>query len=73
MKNIDLAKSEVESSQKAYNLINKKFAQGQANVVELTNARTDKTNAQMKLIISKFDYLIRQAEFERAASINAFN
>ena len=73
LKNIDLAKAEVESSQKAYNLVNKKFAQGQANVVELTNARTDKTNAQMKLIISKFDYLIEQAEFERAASINTFN
>ena len=73
MKNIELAKAEVESSKKAYKLINKKFVQGQANVVELTNARTDKTNAQMKLIISKFDYLIEQAEFERAASINTFN
>jgi len=73
MKTIDLSKSEVESSKKTYNLVYKKYLQGQANVVELTTARTDKTNAQMKLIISKFEYLIKQAEFERAASINTYN
>ena len=70
MKTIELARAEVESSKKAYKLVNKKYLQGQANVVELTNARTDKTNAEMKLIISRFEYLIKQAEFERAASIN---
>ena len=73
MKTIDLSKSEVESSKKTYKLVYKKYLQGQANVVELTTARTDKTNAQMKLIISKFEYLIKQAEFERAASINTYN
>ena len=73
MKSIELAKAEVESSKKAYKLVNKKYLQGQANMVELTDARTNKTNAQMNLIISRFDYLIKQAEFERAASINPMN
>ncbi len=73
IKNVDLAKAEVESSKKAYKLVHKKYLQGQANVVELTDARTNKTNAQMKLIISRFEYLIKQAEFERAASIDPLN
>lgn len=65
---IDQAKAEKEAAEKAYSLVNKKFRQGQANLVELTNARTQWTNAQESEIIAQYDYLIRQAELERAAA-----
>ncbi len=65
---IDQAKAEKEAAEKAYSLVNKKFRQGQANLVELTNARTQWTNAQESEIIAQYDYLIRQAELQRAVA-----
>lgn len=64
---IDQARAQKEAAQKAYQLVDKKFRQGQANLVELTNARTQWTNAQESESIARFDYLIRQAELERAS------
>lgn len=69
---IDLGKSEVESAKKAYRLVEKKFKQGQANLVELTDARTRKTNAEMRLIIFRFDTLSKAADYERAAGTYSF-
>ncbi|MEO1513533.1 MAG: TolC family protein [Bacteroidota bacterium] len=66
LKSIELAQSEVESTQKAYRLVEKRFRQGQANLVELTNARTQLTNSSQQLIISEYDYQIKLAEFENA-------
>jgi len=65
MKNIDLAKAEKESTQKAFKLVNKKFTQGQANLVEWTESRTQMTNATQKEIISKYNYQVKLAELER--------
>ncbi|MEM9917660.1 MAG: TolC family protein [Bacteroidota bacterium] len=68
LKSIELAKSEEASAQKAYKLVEKKFRQGQANLVELTNARTQLTNASQQKIIAQYDYQIRLAEFENASN-----
>ncbi|MEM8908155.1 MAG: TolC family protein [Bacteroidota bacterium] len=65
-KSIEFATKEVESTGKAYQLVAKKFAQGQANLVALTNARTEKTNAELKKIIAQYDWQIKQAALERA-------
>jgi outer membrane protein len=66
------ARAEAEASDKAYKLVSKKYSQGQANLVELTNARTQLTNAEEKLIISKFDYQVKLAELERATASYSF-
>lgn len=63
---IDQARAEKEAAEKAYQLVDKKFRQGQANLVELTNARTQWTNAQEREVIARYDQLIREAEMERA-------
>lgn len=65
---IDQAKAEKEAAEKAYQLVDKKFRQGQANLVELTNARTQWTNAQESEVIARYDYHIRQAELARAVA-----
>ncbi len=63
---IDLAKAGVASAQKAFQLVQKKYNQGQANLVEWTNARTQMTTAEQRQNIAIYDYQIRLAEFERA-------
>ncbi len=66
LKKIQSAEAEIAAADKAYRLVNKKFSQGQANLVELTDARTQLTNAGQKQIIAHYDYAIKIAEFERA-------
>ncbi|MEL6863739.1 MAG: TolC family protein, partial [Bacteroidota bacterium] len=71
-KSIDLSQQELKYSQKAYQLVEKKFKQGQANLVELTNARTQQTQAAQKLIIARFDFQTKMAEYEHATASYIF-
>ena len=64
-KKIELSEAQKEAAQKAFRLVNKKYTQGQANLVQFTDARTRLTNSEQQLIISKYDYQIRLAEFGR--------
>lgn len=59
------AREEFNSSRKAFQVIDRKFKEGQANLIEFIDARTAMTNSELSLIISQYDYLIKHAEFER--------
>lgn len=72
LKQIELAEAQVKALEEAYKLVAKKYTIGQANQVELTNARTQMTNAQQQSIIAQFDYQIQIAELERAAGTYVF-
>ncbi len=71
-KSIDASELEVESANKAYYIVEKKYKQGQANMIEYIDARTSKTNAGENLIIVRYDYMIRIAEYEKAAGLYVF-
>ncbi len=60
------ARAETTSAESAYRLIERKYRQGQANQVELINARTQMTNAERRAIIADYDYQIALARLERA-------
>jgi outer membrane protein TolC len=66
LKNIDLAKTKKESATKAYRVINKKFKQGRANLLEINNALTQLTDADQEIIISQFNYQVKFLAFEKA-------
>lgn len=66
LKTIELAESQKEAAQKAFRLVNKKYQQGQANLVQFVDSRTRLTNSEQQLIIAKYDYQIKLAEFGRA-------
>ena len=67
------SENEIESLQKAFNLVNKKYIIGKVNLLEFIDARTSMTNAQHKLIIAKYDYFIKLAEFEKVTASYLFN
>ncbi len=54
------------ATQSAFRLVNKRFLQGQANLVEWMDARTRMTNAEQGHIIARFDYQGKVAVLERA-------
>jgi outer membrane protein TolC len=68
-KSIIAANEALKSARKAYEVIDRKFREGQANLIEYIDARTTMTNAEQNLIINRYDYYIKYAEFERVACL----
>jgi len=69
-KAIDASRAQVEASEKAFRVVNEKFRNGQAPLIEYTDARTTMSTSQQNLIIAWFDYKIVEAGFERATASN---
>ncbi|MFC2102314.1 TolC family protein [Bacteroidota bacterium] len=63
---VDAARTQSYSATKAFEIIRKKYNQGQTSLLEFINVRTDMTNADLNLILSSYDYEISRAELERA-------
>jgi outer membrane protein len=68
-KSIMAANETLKSARKAYEVTDRKFREGQANLIEYIDARTTMTNAEQNLIINRYDYYIKYAEFERVACL----
>jgi outer membrane protein len=68
-KSIAAADEALISARKAYDIIDRKYREGQANLIEYMDARTTLTNAEQNLIINRYDYYIKYAEFEKVACL----
>jgi len=58
----------VESATTNFNLINKRYKNEKAILIELLDAQTKLANAQIQLSIAEYDVLIKEAELERAVA-----
>ncbi|MEL6673141.1 MAG: TolC family protein [Bacteroidota bacterium] len=61
-KKIQAGKAGVKSASDAFRLINKQYAEGQANLLNLLEARTQMTNARISLTIDQYALLSQQAQ-----------
>lgn len=68
-KSILAAEAQLNSAKKAFNIIDKKYKKGQASLIEFMDARTSMTNAEQNLIIAKYDYQIKYADYERVSGL----
>ncbi len=68
-KAITAAEQEKLSAGKSFEIINKKYKEGQANLIQFIDARTTMTNAEYNVIITTYDYKIKYADFERTACL----
>jgi outer membrane protein TolC len=68
-KEIAIAEREVNACRKTFEIVEKKYAQGQASMIEYIDARTAFTNSQHSLILNKYGYLIKKVGFERVACL----
>lgn len=69
-KSIETAIAQKLSSQKSFEIINKKFNEGMASQIEFIDARTTLTNAELNNTISKYQELISLAELEKVIAAN---
>ena len=68
-KAITAAKQQTLSAKKSFEIIDKKYKEGQANLIQFIDARTTMTNAEYNVIITTYDYKIKYAEFERTTCL----
>jgi len=66
---IKAAREELLSTKNAFRVVERKFKEGQASLIEFIDSRTSRTQAEENLIISVYDYHIKYAEMERAACL----
>ena len=67
-KAIEASNKQSEAMKKAFDIIRKKYNEGQASLIEYLDARNTMTCADESLIINQYDYLIKIAELERVSS-----
>jgi outer membrane protein TolC len=64
------AGAQLKSAREVFRLVNRRYEEGQASMIEFIDARTTLTQAEENLIISRFSYLSSYAEFEKVTAIN---
>ena len=63
---VQSAQKQLRSSQRAYELISRKYSEGQSSLLELIDARSSLTNAAANIIIARSDYFSSLADLEYA-------
>jgi outer membrane protein TolC len=67
-KTINVSQQQIESAEASFKIVKKKYEEGNAAQVEYLDAQTNLTNAAINAIITKYDYYITYAEFEKIAA-----
>lgn len=63
---VQSARKQLASAQRAYELISRKYSEGQSSLLELIDARSSLTSAAANMIIARSDYFSGLADFEYA-------
>lgn len=63
---VQSARKQLNSAQRAYELISRKYGEGQSSLLELIDARSSLTSAAANMIIARSDYFSGLADFEYA-------
>ncbi len=64
--------AETRAKAQAYEVVNRKYIEGQTSILELTTAQSAYTTARQQQIISRYDILIAMAKLEKAAGITNY-
>jgi len=62
-------RDELIALRKAFQIIQKKYSEGQANLLEFIDARTSMTNSEQNLILTRYDHIIKYTALERVACL----
>ncbi len=70
---IRAAEERAAASQRSFDMVRRRFAEGLANQVEFIQARTSYTNAGINRNLTRYDLLLRRVALERAAALYPLN
>jgi outer membrane protein TolC len=60
----------LKSASKSFDIIARKYLENQITLLELLDARTKYTNAQLEVVVARYEMLIREATLERTIALN---
>ena len=65
LKAIETATLRLRSARKSFEIIDKKYREGMSSLIEFIDARSTMTRSELNYILTKYDFQIKLAEFER--------
>jgi outer membrane protein TolC len=68
-KSLVAADARNEAARRSYELVARRYAEGMASTLELLDARTTYTSAELNCVLTRHDYFARRVELERAAAL----
>ena len=68
---IGTATDRLSAATRSFELVQRRYAEGLASQLELLDARTSLTTAQLNRLITTYDFYQRVVEFERAAALSS--
>jgi outer membrane protein TolC len=66
---IETAEAQREAAERTWQLVSRRAEEGLASPLELSEARTARTGAQLNAVFTTFDYYLRRVELDRAAAL----
>ena len=72
-KQIEVTKKQAQSSEASFKIINKKYSEGMAAMVEFLDARSNMTRAQINRLLANYEYHRSFAELERVIAYYTLN
>ncbi|HEX2202274.1 MAG TPA: TolC family protein [Longimicrobium sp.] len=70
---IATAEDRVAAARRGWQIVARKYEEGMAPQIELLDARTTLTSAELNLIVTRYGYAARRVELERAAALRDLN
>ncbi|MFC2104404.1 TolC family protein [Bacteroidota bacterium] len=67
VKNLKLAETRSSEASEVYRIIEKRYRLGEAQLIELLDARNNMTEAESQVILTKYDYLVSIARLEKSS------
>jgi len=68
-KAVEAAVARGAAARRSYELVSRRYEEGMASTLELLDARTAFTNAELNRVLTVHDYFARRVELERAAAL----
>lgn len=68
-KSVDVAEEQVQSAELSFKIVNKKFQEGIASQIEYLDAQTTLSDAAINVVLTRYDYYIIHAEYERILAL----
>ncbi len=69
---VESGKEQLRSAKKAFEMINRKYTEGEISLLEYIDARTNMTNSETDIIISTTEFYIQKAAYDRAVATGEY-
>jgi outer membrane protein TolC len=66
---IETASAQEAAAERTYQLVSRRYDEGLASSLELSEARVQRTAAQLNAVFTTYDYYLRRVELDRAAAL----